>query len=150
VSKILKEILIEGHKKSSPSTMNAPPRSRFTVGRKKSSANAVRGEFGGSLDSQLMGWKCTACGCSWDVFAAVVGEGQDGDCNERKQKVSFKDGFCDMSLFPSKKSGAKDFLGVNPPCDNEFKLLRDMLMNYPSSDCECSSHPSSPSTSSIP
>ena len=44
VSKILKEILIKGHKKSSPSPMNAPPHSRFTVGRKNSSfANAVRG-----------------------------------------------------------------------------------------------------------
>ena len=41
VSKILKEILIKGHKKSSPSPMNDPPRSRFTVGRKKSFANAV-------------------------------------------------------------------------------------------------------------
>ena len=80
VSKILKEILIEGHKKSSPSTMNAPPRSRFIVGRRKSFANAVRGQLGGSLDSQLMGWKCRACRF-WDVFAAVIGEGQEGDCN---------------------------------------------------------------------
>jgi len=45
VSKILKEILIKGHKKSSPSLMNAPPCSRFTVGRKKSFANAVRGQW---------------------------------------------------------------------------------------------------------
>ena len=66
VSKILKEILIEGHKKLSPS-MYAPPRSRFTMGRKKSVANAVRGQLGGSLNSQLMGWKCRACG-SWDVL----------------------------------------------------------------------------------
>ena len=93
VSKILKEILIKGHKKSSPSPKNAPTHSRFTVGRKRSLANTVRGQLGGgSLDSQLMAWKCRACG-SWDVFAAVIGEGQDGDCNERKQKVSFKDDF---------------------------------------------------------
>ena len=43
-----------------------------------------------------------------------------------------------------------DCLGVNPPCDNQFKVLRDMLVNYPSSDCECSSPCSSPSASRIP
>ena len=63
----IKEILIEGHKKSSPSS-------------KKSFANAVNGESGGSLDSQLMGWRCRVCG-SWDVSAAVIGEGQHGGCN---------------------------------------------------------------------
>jgi len=96
-----------------------------------------------------MGWKCRACG-SWDVFDAVIGEGQDGDCNEQKQKVSFKDGFFDVSLSPGKKSGSKDCLGVNPPCDSQLKVLRDMLVNYPSSDCKCSSHSSSPAASRIP
>ena len=95
-----------------------------------------------------MGWKCRACG-SWDVFDAVIGEGQDGDCNEQKQKVSFKDGFFDVSLSPGKKSGSKDCVGVNPPCVNQFKVLRDMLVNYPSSDGECSPHTSSASAPRI-
>jgi len=95
-----------------------------------------------------MGWKCRACG-SWDVFVAVIGEGQDGGCNERDQKVPSKDGLFEASLSPGKKSGSKDCEGVNPPCVNQFKVLRDMLVNYPSSDGECSSHTSSPSASRI-
>jgi len=55
VSKVLKEFLIEGHKKSSPSSMAARPCSRLSVGRKNSFANAVKGQVGGSLDSQLRG-----------------------------------------------------------------------------------------------
>ena len=149
MSKILKEILIEGHKKLSPSSVFACPHSRFSVGRKKSFVNAVRGQLGGSLDSQLMRWKCRACG-SWDVFAAVIGEGQDGSCNERDRQVPSKDGFFEASLSPGKKSGSKDCEGVNPPCVNQFKVLRDMLVNYPSSDGECSYHTNSPSTLRIP
>jgi len=79
-----------------------------------------------------------------------IGEEQDGNCNELKQKVSVKDGIFDMSLSPGKKSGSKDCLGVALPCDNQFKVLRDLLENYPSSDCECSSPCSSPSASRIP
>ena len=66
----------------------------------------------------------------------MIGEEQDGNCNELKHKVSFKDSIFDMSLSPGKKSGSKDCLGVAPPSDNQFKVLRDLLENYPSSNCE--------------
>jgi len=98
VSKILKEILIEGHKRSSPPSMAARPRSRLSVGRTKYFANAVKGQLGGSLDSQLMRWRCRACG-SWDVSAAVIGEGQHGGCNEQDRRVPSKDGFVEDVMF---------------------------------------------------
>jgi len=72
-------------------------------------------------------------------FAAVIGEEQDGNCNEQKQKVSVKDSIFHVSLSPGKMSGSKNCLGVAPPCDNHFKVLRCLLENYPSSACECSS-----------
>ena len=43
VSKILKEFLIGGHKKSFPSSMAVRPRARLSVGGKKSFVNAVKG-----------------------------------------------------------------------------------------------------------
>jgi len=67
VTEILKETLIEGHKKPSPTPSSAPIRSRFAVGRDKPFANVVRDCLGGSHDLRLRGWKCRACG-SWDVF----------------------------------------------------------------------------------
>ena len=67
-----------------------------------------------------------------------------------KQKVSFKDRVNDVSLSSCKKSGSKEFLGVPFPCVNQFQVLRDLLENYPSSDCECNSPCSSPVTSRIP
>ena len=85
--------------------------------RKISFANAVRGQLGGSLYSQLMGWKCRACG-PWDVFVAVISEVQDGGCNEPDQQVPSKDGLFEASLSPGKKSGFKDCEGVNPSCAN--------------------------------
>ena len=48
VTTILKETLIEGHKKPSPSSRNASIPSRFAVGRDWSFANVVRGCLGGS------------------------------------------------------------------------------------------------------
>ena len=93
-----------------------------------------------------MGLKCRPCG-SWDVFAVVISEYQDNNCNELKL---FKDGIFDVSSSLGKKSGSKDWLGVAPRCDNQFKVLRDLLENCPSSDCECSSPCSSPFASRIP
>jgi len=58
VTKILKETLIEGHKKPSPPPRNASIPSRFPVSRDRSFANVVRGHLGGSPNSPLMGWKC--------------------------------------------------------------------------------------------
>jgi len=55
VTKILKETLIEGHRKPSPMPWNAPIPSRFAMARDSSFAHVVRGRLGGSLDSQLMG-----------------------------------------------------------------------------------------------
>jgi len=112
--------------------------------RKKSFANAVKGQLGGSLDSQLMGWRCKAGG-SWDVFAVVIGEGQHGSCNEQDRQVPSKDGFVEASLSPSKTCGANVCADVNPLCANQFKVLRDILVNYPSSDGESSSQTNSPS-----
>jgi len=149
VTKILKETLIEGHKKPSPPPRNASSPSRFLVGRNRSFANVVRGRLACSPGSHLMGWKCRACG-SWDVFAAVFGEEQDGSGNVLKQKVSFKDNVNDVLVSPWKKSGSKGFLGVSSPCVNEFQVFRALLENYPFSDCECSSHCSSPFASRIP
>jgi len=83
----------------------------------------------------VLGWKCRACG-SWDVFAAMIGEDQDAICNELKQRVSFKDSIFDVSLSLGKKSGSKECLG-GTPCYNKFKVLRDLLENYPSFDCDC-------------
>jgi len=76
------------------------------------------------------------------MFLLVIGEEQDGNCNELKQKVSFEDSIFDVSCLLVRMT--KDCLGVAPPCDNQFKVLRDLLENYPSSDCECSSPCSSP------
>uniref|UniRef100_A0A7C9EAQ4 Uncharacterized protein n=1 Tax=Opuntia streptacantha TaxID=393608 RepID=A0A7C9EAQ4_OPUST len=129
--------------------MNARPRSRFFVDRKFSFANVVRGQPGGSVDSPLMGWRCRACG-SWDVFAAVIGEVQDGSGNEQDQQAPSKDGFFEASLSPGKKSNHKDCEGVCSPVGNQFKVLNDMLVNYSSSDGECSPHINSPSASRIP
>jgi len=44
----------------------------------------------------------------------------------------------------------KDCEGVNLTCVNQFKVVGDMLVNYPSSDGECSSRTNSPSASRIP
>ena len=68
VTKILKETLIEGHKKPSPPPRNASIPSGFSVTRDRSFANVVRDHLGGSPNSPLMGWKCRDCG-SCDVFA---------------------------------------------------------------------------------
>ena len=149
VAKILKEALIVGHKKSSPSSMNACPCSRFFVDRKLPFANVVRGQSGGSVDSHLMGWRCRACG-SWDVFAAVIGEVQDGSGTEQDQQAPSKDGLFEASLSPGKTSSPKDREGVSPPVANQFKVLNDMLVNYSSSDGECSPHINSPTASRIP
>ena len=62
VTKILKETLIEGHKKPSPPPRNASIPSRFLVSRDRSFANVVRGRLGSSPDSPLLGWKCRDCG----------------------------------------------------------------------------------------
>jgi len=137
---------MEGHKKSSPTP------SRFTVGYNRSFANVVRAHLGCSHNSQLVGWnpwKCRACG-SWDVFATMIRQKQDGIYNKLKQKVSFKDSIIDVSLSPGKKRGSKDCLGVSSPCVNQFKVLRDLLENCPSCDCKCSSPCSSPFASRIP
>ena len=55
MTKILKETLIDGHKKLSTTQRNAPIPSRFALGRDRSFANVDRRCLGGSLDSQLMG-----------------------------------------------------------------------------------------------
>jgi len=55
-----------------------------------------------------------------------------------------------MCLPPCKKTGSKEVLGVSSPCVNQLQVLRDLLGNYPSSDCECSSPCTSPVTSRIP
>ena len=114
------------------------------MGRKKSFVNAVQGQLGVSLNSQLMGWICRACG-SWDVSAAVISEGQHGGCNEQDRQVPSKDGFVEASLSPSKTCGANVCADVNPLCANQFKVLSDILVNYPSSDGESSSQTNSPS-----
>jgi len=95
VTKILKETLIEGHKKPSPPPKNASIPSRFSVSRDRSFANVVRGHLGDSPDSPLKGWKCRDCG-SWDVCVAVIGEEHNGSGNVLKQKVSFKDNVNDV------------------------------------------------------
>jgi len=80
----------------------------------------------------------------------VICEEQDGSGNVLKQKVSFKDNVNDVSVSPGKESSSKEFLGASSPCINQFLVLRDLLENYPSSDCECSSLHSSPFASRIP
>jgi len=97
----------------------------------------------------LIGWKCGDCG-SWDVCAAVIGEEHNVSGNVLKQKVPFKDNVNDVSVSPSKKSGSKELLEASSPRVNQFQVLTDLLVNYPSSDCECSSHCSSPCASRIP
>ena len=72
------------------------------MGRTRSFANIVGGHLGGSHNSQLMEWKCRACGF-WDAFFVVISEDQDGNCNELKHEVSSK-----HSMSPGKKSGSKD------------------------------------------
>ena len=52
-------------------------------------------------------------------------------------------------LTPGKKCGASVCEDVNPSCANQFKVLRDMLVNYPPSDGESSSQTNSPSASRI-
>jgi len=149
VTKILKETLIEGHKKQSPPPRNTSFPSRCLVSRDRSFANIVRGHLGGSPNSPLMGWKCRDCG-SWDDCAAVIGEEHNVSSNVLKQKVSFKDNVNDVSVSPSKKSGSMELLEAFSPCVNQFQVLRDLLVNYTSSDCECSSHCSSLCASRIP
>jgi len=113
VTKILKEseIGVGGHENHSPIPRGTPFPSRVAEGRDRSAANVVRGRLGGPHDSQW-GWKCRACG-SWDVFAAMIGEDQDGDRNVLKQKVSSRDSANDVSLSLTKKSGSKDLMGVS-------------------------------------
>ena len=67
-----------------------------------------------------------------------------------KEKVSFKDNVNDATMPPCKKSGSKEFLEASFPYVNQFQVLRDLLENYPSSDCECNSHGSSSCASRIP
>jgi len=124
VTKILKETLIEGHKKPSPPPRNASISSRFPVSRDRSFANVVRGHLGGSPNSTLMGWKCRDCG-SWDVCTAAIGE--EHSVYVLKQKVSFKDNVNDATMSPYKKSGTKEFLEASSPCINQFQVLRDLL-----------------------
>jgi len=146
VTKIFKESLIEGHKKPSHTKRNAPIPSRSPVSKDRSFATVVRVHLGGSLDSSLIGWKCRDCG-SWDVCTAVIGEVHNGSGNVLKQKVSFKDNVNDVS---GMKGGSKKFVEASSPCINQFQVLRDLLQNYPSSDCECNSHCSSPCASRVP
>jgi len=96
-----------------------------------------------------MGWKCRDCG-SWDVCAAVIGEEHNVSGNVLKQKVSFNNNVNDATMSPCKKSGSKEFLEASSPCVNQLQVLRDLLENYRSSDCECNSHCSSPCASRIP
>jgi len=147
VTKIFKETLIEGHKK--PSHTNIPIPSRSPVSRDRSFASVARGQLGGSPDSPLMRWKCRDRG-SWDVCAAVIGKVHNGSGNMLKQKVSFKDNVNDVSVSPRMKGDSKEFMESSSPCINQFQVLRDLLENYPSSDCECSSHCSSPCASRVP
>ena len=60
-----------------------------------------------------------------------------------------KDVSFEASLSPGKKCGASVCEDVNPSCANQFKVLRDMLVNYPPSDGESSSQTNSPSASRI-
>lgn len=69
-----------------------------------------------------MGLKCRGCG-SWDVFATVIGEEQDGNCNVLKHQVSLTDNVNDVSLSPCEKGGSKEFLGVFSPFVNKFQVL---------------------------
>jgi len=149
VTNILKETLIEGHKKPSPPLRNASIPSRLPVRRDRSFANVVRGHLGGSCNSPLIGWKCRDCG-SWDVCATVISEEHNVSGNVLTQKVSFKDNVNDVSVSPCKKSGSKEFLEASSPCVNQVQVLRVLLENCPSSDCECSSHRSSPYASKEP
>jgi len=142
VTKILKETLIEGHKKPPPPPRKASFPSRVPVSRDRSFANVVRGHPGSSPNSPLMGWKCRDCG-SWDVCAAVIGEYQNLSGDALKQKVSFKDNAID-AMMPPKKDGSKELLVTPSPCVNQFEVLRDMLENDPSSERECNSQGSSP------
>jgi len=123
VTQILKETLIEGHKKPSPPSRNASIPCRFPVSRDRSCANVVRGHLGGSLDSPLRGWKCRDCG-SWDVCSAVIGDEHNGRGNVLKQKVSFKGNVNDVSVSPCKKSGSKEFFEASSPRVNQFQMLR--------------------------
>ena len=47
-------------------------------------------------------------------------------------------------------SHCKEFSGVSSPGVNQFQVLRELLENYPSFDCECSSPYSFPFASRIP
>ena len=145
VTKVFKETLIEGHKKRSLSLRNAPIHSRLRVSRDRSFASVVRGHLGGSPDSSLMGWKCRECG-SWDVCAAVIGEAHIGSGSLSKQKVSFKDNVKNVSVSLDMMGSPKECVEVSPPYINQFQVLRDLLENYPSSDCEYSS----PGASRVP
>jgi len=80
----------------------------------------------------------------------VIGEEHNVSGNMLKQKVSFKDNVNDATMSPCKKSGSKELLEVSSRCVNQFQVLKDLLENYPSSDCECNSHGSSPCASRIP
>jgi len=62
VVEILKETLIEGHKKPYAQPRNAPIPSKFLVSRDGSFANVGRGHLGSFFASQLTGWKRRACG----------------------------------------------------------------------------------------
>ena len=76
------------------------------------------------------------------MCAAVIGEEQNVSGDVLKQKASFKDIVNDATMHPCKKNGSKEDLEASPPCVNQFQVLRDLLENYPSSDCECNSHDS--------
>ena len=80
----------------------------------------------------------------------MIGEGQHGGCNEQDWQVPSKDGFVKASVSLGKMCGANVCDDVNPACANQFKVLRDMLVNYPSSEGESSSQTNSPSASRIP
>jgi len=85
-----------------------------------------------------------------NVFAAVIGEEQHGGCNEQDGQGPSKDVSVETSLSPGKKYGDSACEDVNPSCANPFKVLSDMLVNYPPSDGDSSSHKNSPSTSRFP
>ena len=142
VTKILKKMLIEGHKKPHPPPRKGMFPSREPASRDRSFANVVRGHPGGSSNSPLKGWKCRNCG-SWDVCAAVIGEDHNLSKDALKQKVSFKDNAMDV-MMPYKKDVAKELLVAPTPCANQFKVLRDMWENDLSPERECNSHDSSP------
>jgi len=120
VTKILKETLIEGHKKPCAPPRNASIPSRFPVSTERSFANVVQRHPGGSPNSPLMGWKCRDCG-SWDVCAAVIGEEQNVSGDVLKQKVSFKENVNDAMMPPFKKNGSKEFLEASSPCVKQFQ-----------------------------